>query len=193
MDPQLKNILLTVALVVIVFALFLWLLRSLLTKTKPTSKEYARDRLEIAGYETIGSTQRKEYSVAGLSTLIILLCLGIIGYFGYMLFSGGIMDMVERVRLLNLILVFIPAIVFLTLIIVTSMSYLKHQLITLDEFRDFKSNRDKAIMEYQAKRSGKLEKKEEKRSIKQMRAEGRRKKAEEVERAKKRRRKTARH
>jgi hypothetical protein len=192
MDPELRNIFITTGLVIIVIALFLWLFRSLLFRTGGGA-DSARDKLEAAGYETITATRRKEYSVIGLGALIIILCLSAIVYFGYMLFAGGINDIFESVKLLNLMLSFIPAVVFLLLIIIASRRYLTHQSLTLEEFRVFKASRDKAISEYQAKRSGQTEKKEEKHSSKQARTEARKKKADNIAVAKKMKGKTTRH
>jgi membrane protein implicated in regulation of membrane protease activity len=192
MDPELRNIVITTGLVIIIIALFLWLFRSLLFRTG-RGEEYQQDKLGAAGYETITSTRRKEYSVIGLGTLIIILCVSAIVYFGYMLFAAGLNDIFESIKLLNLMLSFIPAVIFLVLIITASRRYLNRQQLTLEEFRTFKTDRDKAISEYQAKRSGQREKKVEKRSVKQIRLEARKKKVEGLATAKKIKGKTTRH
>ncbi|HUU30308.1 MAG TPA: hypothetical protein VM123_21090 [archaeon] len=153
MPPEMKNILITIPFVIILVALFIWLFKTLLLG--PSAAEFKRDKFEEAGYETIGLIRRKEYSVIGLGTGVIILCLLIMGFLSYRLFADGFPTDLSDLKMLNLILIFIPAIVLLVFIVSGSRHYIKHQQLTLNEFRRFKVLRNKAISEHQDKRSGK--------------------------------------
>jgi len=161
MSSEIKNILITLPFLVVLLVLFFWLVRALMPSARSRAADYAQDRFQLAGYETMEQIRRKEYSVIGVGVLVILICLGIMGLLGYWLFAEGISNDLTSRRALNLMLVFIPALILSGMIIAASSSYIRRQRATLEEFRRFKASRDKAIAEYQAKREGKLRGKKE--------------------------------
>ena len=164
MSPEVKNLLITGPFVLILLFLLVWLARALIPTHREIIKQQTQDKFDQAGYEPMDSIQRKEYSVIGLSILVIVLILGAIGGLGYLLFNSGISSVASDQQGLNTIIIYVPAIVFLILIIAGSTSYMKRQQHTLREYKEFRGKRAQAIEEYQAKRSGKTkeEQKEEK-------------------------------
>lgn len=153
MGPELKNLLITLPLLGIMLGLVFWLVRTLVTG--PGGREgRVRDRLEAAGYEPIQRIRRKEFAVMGLGGLAIVLCLGVMGLLVYWLVTADLGDGRETSRLLELLLMFLPALAMLGLVIAASRRYLRMQQTTLEEFRVFKARRDKAIGEYREKRRG---------------------------------------
>ncbi len=154
MGPELKNLLITLPLLAIMLGLLFWLARSLVTGPGGRRGGRGQDRLEAAGYEPIQHIRRKEFAVMALGGLAIVLCLGIMGLLVYWLVTAELGDGRETSRLLELLLMFLPAMVMLGLVIAASRRYLRMQQTTLEEFRVFKARRDKAIGEYREKRRG---------------------------------------
>jgi hypothetical protein len=155
MPPEMQNMLLTGGFILILLVLFIWLIRALMPGTKEEARRAARDEYEIAGYETMDQIRRKEYSVIGLTTFVVLLCAAIMAGLGYLLWTSDFSSTPGDQTGMNTILVFVPTTVLLLMIIISSRRYIKHQQGVLKEYRVFRSKREKAIKEYEAKRSGK--------------------------------------
>jgi membrane protein implicated in regulation of membrane protease activity len=155
MDPELKNILVTGAFVLVMLVLFIWLIRALLPSAKEDARQASRDEYETAGYETMDTVRRKEFAAMGAGVFAILLILTMIGGLGYLLWTADFSSLANDQAGLDTIMVFVPALVLLVMIIAASSRYIKHQQVVLHEYRVFKSKRQKAIDEYEAKRSGK--------------------------------------
>lgn len=153
MTEDMKNLLITLPFVIILFLLFFWLVKALAPGRKEVDR---RDKFEQAGYETVRQTRTKEFAVIGLSTAVIGICLGIMGYLTWELFSAGAdAGASDTARSLETILLFVPAIVLLVIVAVASKRYIHRQEAILHEFNEFKSKRMHALKEYQEKRSGK--------------------------------------
>ena len=155
MTPDIKNLLVTGAFILLMLVLFIWLIRALLPSTREEARQAARDEYDTAGYETMDQVKRKEYSAMGAGIFAILIIVIMIGGLGYLLFTSGFSSMPSDQEGMNTLLVFIPAIALLVMVVTASMRYMKHQQGVLHEFRAFRTKRQKAIDEYEAKRSGK--------------------------------------
>lgn len=163
MSSEITNLLVTGGLILVLLVIFVWLLRALMPGTQQEARRAASDVYDAAGYETMDRIRRKEYSVMGLGVFMILLCVGIAGALGYLVWQAGFSATPADLEGMNTLLVFIPALVMLVMIIGASKRYVKHQRVVLREYRVFSSRRVKAIKEYEEKRAGKdNEKKEEK-------------------------------
>ncbi len=154
MTSDIRNVLLTLPFVIVLLLLLFWLIKAL----APSRREIERqDRFEQAGYETVRQTRIKEYSVIGGSALVIMFCLGVMGYMVWQLFSAGASAGVEdTARSMETVLMFIPAIILLTIVAIASRRYIRRQEETLHEFLDFKSKREHALKQYEDKRRGGL-------------------------------------
>ena len=161
MPPEIKNFLITVPFGLILLVILIWLIKALIPSAREQAKMYRRDKFELAGYETITDIRRKEYAVISLSVFVIILCLAVMGGLIYLLVSAGFGEVFREQAGMNIFLVFIPAVVLLVLVVKTSGHYIKTQQHILQEFRRFRTARDKAIAEYEDKRSGKDKKKKE--------------------------------
>ncbi len=163
MPSDMTDMLLTGGLIIALVVIFIWLLRALMPSARQEAIRAARDGYDGAGYETMEQIHRKEYSVMGLGVFAILLCVAIVGALGYMLWQSGFSATPADLEGMNTLLIFIPAVVMLVMIIAGSKRYMKHQQGVLREYRVFRSKREKAIKEYDEKRTGKdQEKKAEK-------------------------------
>lgn len=152
MSGNMNNILITLPFIVILVLLFFWLVKALAPGRKEVDR---RDRFEQAGYETVRQTRRKEYSVIGVSVLVIGLCLGFMGFLAWELFNAGASaSAADTERSLETILIFIPAVILLTLVSVASRKYIQRQELILHEFKEFKGKREQALKEYEVKRHG---------------------------------------
>ena len=161
MPPEIKNFLITAPFGLILLIMLIWLIKALIPSAREQAKMYRRDKFDLAGYETITDIRRKEYAVISLSVFVIILCLAVMGGLIYMIISAGFDTAFEEQTGMNVFLVFIPAVILLALVIKTSNYYIRTQQNVLEEFRRFRAARDKAIEEYEAKRSGKDKKKKE--------------------------------
>ncbi len=162
MPSDITNVLITGGLILVLLVIFIWLLRALMPSSTQQARRSARDEFDSAGYETMDQVRRKEFSVIGLGALAILICVAIFGGIVYMLWQSGFSASPSDLEGMNILLVFIPAIVMLVMIISASRRYVKHQQIVLREYRVFRSKRERAIKEYEGKRSGKDKKAEKK-------------------------------
>jgi hypothetical protein len=151
MASDLKNVLLTIPFLILLVVMFLWLLRAMIPGKRAVER---RDKFDRAGYETVRTTRAKEYSVIGISALVILSCLGLMGFLTYQIFREGIAGDFGAAKSLDIVLIFIPAIVLLSFVVVASRRYVKHQEKTLAEFKDFKAKRQQALSNYNEKRRG---------------------------------------
>ncbi|MFH1069591.1 MAG: hypothetical protein V1794_08215 [Candidatus Glassbacteria bacterium] len=155
MSGEVKNLLITGPFLIALLVLLFWLLRALIPTRRDIIRQQTQDKFDLAGYESIESIRRKEYSVIGLSVFVVLLVLGVIGGMGYLLFSSGMSAMASDIQGMNTILMYVPAVIFLILIVAGSTTYIKRQQHTMKEYKVFQTNRANAIQEYQAKRAGK--------------------------------------
>jgi hypothetical protein len=152
MTSDIRNMLLTLPFVIVLLLLLFWLIKAL----APSRRELERqDRFEQAGYETVRQTRMKEYSVMGGAALVIVLCLGVMGYMVWQIFSAGASAGVEdAARSMETVLMFIPAIILLIIVAIASRRYIRRQEETLHEFLEFKSKREHALKAYEDKRRG---------------------------------------
>ena len=155
MPPEIKNFLITAPFGLILLVILIWLIKALIPSAREQAKMYRRDKFDLAGYETIADIRRKEYAVISLSVFVIILCLAIMGGLLYMMITSGFGTVFGEQAGMNILLVFVPAVILLVLIIKTSGHYIKTQQHILQEFRRFRTVREKAIAEYEDKRSGK--------------------------------------
>ena len=155
MPPEIKNFLITAPFGLILLLIFIWLIRALIPSARDQAKQYRRDKFESAGYEPITDIRRKEYTVISLSVFVIILCLAVMGVLVYLIASAGFDSAFEEQTGMNILLVFIPAIILLVLVVKASGHYVHTQQQVLQEFGKFRKAREKAIAEYEAKRSGK--------------------------------------
>ena len=155
MPTEYRNMLITIPFIIFLVLMFFWLIKALMPGSRDLSAKYTKDKYQQAGYETMTDIKRKEYSVIGGGIAVMVVCLAIMGALSYMVFSAGISAALEDQMGFNLILIFIPALVLMGFVIAASISYMKRQQVVLNEFRTFRTTRDKAIKEYQEKRSGK--------------------------------------
>jgi len=160
MGPELLNFLVKVIFVSILIVLLLWLISGLLSVFKQGKKGSQKDDIDSSGYETITQIRRKERSVIALSWLIISICILLFGGLSYWTITSADIDNVEAENLFNLAVVFIPPIIFLVLVVKASLSYMRKQQKTLEDFRHFQSQRRKSLAEYEQKRHGKKDSKE---------------------------------
>lgn len=166
MPPEIKNFLITAPFGLILLVILIWLIKALIPSAREQAKMYRRDKFDLAGYETITDIRRKEYAVISLSVFVIILCLAIMGGLLYLMVSSGFGTVFGEQAGMNILLVFIPAVILLVLIIKTSGHYIKTQQHILQEFRRFRTVREKAIAEYEEKRSGKSKKIKEETAVK---------------------------
>ncbi len=152
MTGDIRNFALTLPFVVILLLLLFWLIKALAPSRREVEQ---RDRFEQAGYETVRQTRMKEYSVMGLSVVVILFCVGVMGYLAWQLFHAGAgAGALDATRSMETMLMFIPAIVLLTFVALASRRYIRRQEETLNEFNEFKSKRQHALKAYEEKRRG---------------------------------------
>ncbi len=155
MSPEITNLLMTGGLIIVLLVIFIWLLRALMPSARHDARRAASDNFDNAGYETMDQVRRKEYAVMGLGVFTIMLCVAIVGALGYLVWQSGFSTTPADLEGMNTLLVFIPAMVMLVMIVKASKRYVKHQLAVLREYRLFRSRRERAIKEYEAKRAGK--------------------------------------
>lgn len=162
MPPEIKNFLITGLFGFILLLILIWLVRALIPSASEQARLSKRDKFDLAGYETIGDVRRKEYIFISLSVFVILLCLVIMGGLGYLIISSGFEAAFEEQGGMNILLIFIPAVILLAMVIKASSNYIQTQQHVLQEFRRFKETRDEAIAEHEAKRTGAKSKRREK-------------------------------
>ncbi len=153
MYPELSKLLVTVIFTAVLIIMFLWLLKMLPVFNKNRNDSQMND-FEMSGYETMDQIQRKERGVMVLGGLIIFICLLFFGGLIYGAIITVASGSVESENILNLAMVFIPAVFLLVLVVKASSRYIKTQQKTLKEFRRFQSDRRKALAEYEKKRQG---------------------------------------
>lgn len=155
MPPELKKILLTIPLIIVLLVMFFWLVKALLSGTGHDEEALKLDDFERAGYETMSEIRRKESWVMGVGTLVILICLFFGGVLGYWAVVSAVQGDSGADASFELVLTFIPAVILLIMIITASGRYMKVQQQTMKEFRQFQASRGKALKEYEEKRKGK--------------------------------------
>ena len=162
MPAEIKNLLLTIPLIIILVVMFFWLVKALLSGTGRDAEALKRDEFDRAGYESMSEIRRKESCVMVVGTLVILVCLFFAGALGYWAVVSAAQGDTNSDASFELVLAFIPAVILLTLIITASRSYMKSQRQTMKEFRQFQLSRRKALKEYEEKRKGSKKKTEKK-------------------------------
>ena len=154
MDSELKNILITIPFIIIILVLGFWLFSAMLGGKKSKGGT-AGDIYSDLGYETIGEIRRKERMVIGLGLFVVIVCLSLIGFLGYWIFNMDFGRSQAYRAAINLIILTIPAIIFILTIVTASRKYINIQQVTLKEFKVYKAKRARTIEELQKKREGK--------------------------------------
>jgi hypothetical protein len=158
MAPDVQKILLTVPFIIVLVVMFFWLVKALLPgKTSSRAEALKLDDFDRSGYETMEQIRRKEYGVMALGTVVIVICLLLVGGLGYWVFQAAASGDNSADGSFELLITFIPAIIMLFLIVSGSRRYVKIQQQTLGEYRMFQSKRKKALQEYEEKRKGSKE------------------------------------
>ncbi|MFC1613894.1 hypothetical protein ACFL5K_01190 [Gemmatimonadota bacterium] len=155
MTPDVQRILLTVPFIIVLIVMFFWLVKALLPgKTSSRAEALKLDDFDRSGYETMEQIRRKEYGVMALGTVVIVICVLLVGGLGYWVIKAAASGDSSADGSFELLITFIPAIIMLFLIVSGSRRYVKIQQQTLGEYRMFQTKRKQALKEYEEKRKG---------------------------------------